>query len=78
MHRENLAYEKEVDTMISFFQARCSLCQRPTRQHCAHCHTPICTQCRVVEHGKSYCSTRHRDSDSGVGRLLRRFQQSLR
>jgi hypothetical protein len=63
---------------MGFLISRCTLCGRQTRQRCAYCKAPICSQCQVTRHGKAYCSPRHRNHDSGLARLLDRFEQSIR
>ncbi|WP_126579069.1 hypothetical protein [Tengunoibacter tsumagoiensis] len=63
--------------MMRLFRQHCILCHRSTMQHCSYCHEPICVRCRTVDRGRIYCSPRHRDSDSGPGRLARLFERSL-
>ncbi|TMC17654.1 MAG: hypothetical protein E6J34_18290 [Chloroflexi bacterium] len=60
---------------MSFVIMRCTMCGRQTLHRCAQCQRPICTQCRLTRHGKSYCSPDHRNHDAGLARWLRRFEQ---
>ncbi len=59
--------------MPLFTTQRCVLCGEATHQRCAYCSKPICTRCQIREKGKPYCSTWHRNQDSGIGHLLRRI-----
>ncbi len=55
----------------------CIMCGRLTAQRCTYCNEPVCTHCNTVRNGKVYCSTRHRDNDSGISRLLRLLERSV-
>jgi hypothetical protein len=57
---------------------RCLLCGRQTFQRCTYCKEPICKHCQTVGHGKTYCTPRHRDMDTGIGRILRHLEESVR
>ncbi|HTK05868.1 MAG TPA: hypothetical protein VL485_01760 [Ktedonobacteraceae bacterium] len=61
---------------MTFLKNRCTLCGRMTQQHCQYCDAAICPQCQTLRNSKIYCSTRHRDLDAGIGRILRRLNRS--